>query len=124
MSKKQFSGFVWAVLVASALAITTAALTADGLTPEQKLRAENLQLKIQVAQLKATVADRDQRLRIYEIALGSNLSADAQKESASLSAEQVKLVEEFRAALHAKPDDVFDWEALAFKKPEKAEGAK
>lgn len=124
MTSRQFGAFVWAVLVAAVLAIGTAAVTADGLTPEQKLKAENLQLKIQLAQAKATIADREQRIRIYEIALGQAISGDAQKDGAALSAEQVKLVEEFRATLHAKADEVFDWDSLSFKKPQKTEDAK
>ena len=80
-----------------------AAAAAD-LTDMQKLQAENFQLKVQVAQLRATLADREGRLASVE-----------------LSAQQAALVEEFRKTLKAEMTDVFDWATLRFRKPVEAQ---
>lgn len=63
----------------------------------QQLKAENFQLKVQLAQCSATVADRENRLKSVE-----------------LSSEQLKLEKEFREQLHAKETDKFDWTNLSF----------
>lgn len=78
--------------------------TATQLSEVQHLKAENFQLRLQIAQLRATLADRENRLASVE-----------------LSATQVALVEEFRRALRADKDEVFDWATLAFRKPTKEE---
>jgi hypothetical protein len=70
------------------------------LTEIQKLKAENLSLKIEVAQLKAAIYQKDNQLS-----------------SLMLTAEQAGLLEEFRIQLGADKDDKFDWKALTFSKP-------
>jgi chemotaxis protein histidine kinase CheA len=64
----------------------------------QRLKAELLQAKIVIAQLRATLADREARLASIE-----------------LTQEQEKLVEEFRRALNADPMSPFDWTTLTFR---------
>lgn len=75
---------------------------AEELTELQKLKAENFQLKLQVAQLKATLADREIRLVQVDLTL-----------------EQTKLIEEFRKQLKADEKDNFNWSCLCFNKPAK-----
>lgn len=70
------------------------------LTELQKLKAENLKLKVALAQTQATLQDRENKLVSYE-----------------LSSEQAKLVEEYRKQLNAKENEVFDWEKLVFNLP-------
>lgn len=67
------------------------------LSEVQRLKAENFQLTIEVAQLKATLAERENRL----------LSID-------LSLRQTALVDEFRATLKAAPTATFNWSTLTF----------
>lgn len=74
------------------------------LTAEQKLKAENFQLRVQLAQLTATLHDRENRLRSVE-----------------MSAEQQTLIEEFRAVLKPEKDAQFDWRSLTFTAPPKDE---
>lgn len=62
------------------------------LTEIQKLRAENLKLRIQVAQLEA-------KLKEIELVTEGN-----------------KLLDEFRKQLHADEKDTFDWSTLKFSK--------
>ena len=71
---------------------------ADELTSEQKLRAENFQLKVTIAQLRSQLQERDNKLASLE-----------------LTTEQQKLLDEFRKQLNAKEDEVFDWNTLTFK---------
>ena len=73
-------------------------LRADELTSEQKLRAELFQAKITIAQLKAELQDRENKLA-----------------SLNLTIEQQKLIEEFRKQLNANEKQEFDWISLTFK---------
>jgi hypothetical protein len=66
----------------------------EQLTSEQKLKAENFQLKVQLAQCTTSL------------------------NNGSLTVEQQKLISEFREKLKAGPDDEFDWSTLTFKKKE------
>jgi len=70
---------------------------ASALSDVQRLKAENFQLRVEVAQLRATLADRETRLL-----------------ETQLSQEQRTLVEEFRVTLRAGPNEVFDWKTLTF----------
>lgn len=72
------------------------------LTEEQKLKAENLKLKIQIAQLRSWLQERDNELNEIK-----------------LTSEQKKLIEEFRKQLNADEKDTFDWNTLTFSKPAK-----
>lgn len=72
------------------------------LTEVQKLKAENFQLKIQVAQLRVTVSDRETKLAQFELTI-----------------EQQKLVDEFRKQLNADEKDTFNWTTLKFDSPGK-----
>jgi hypothetical protein len=68
------------------------------LTEVQKLKAENFNLKVKIAQLNATLQDRENKLLSVE-----------------LSNEQTKLLEEFRKQLKANEKQEFDWSTLSFK---------
>lgn len=68
------------------------------LTEIQKLKAENFQLKVQLAQARATIADRENRILSIE-----------------LSNEQLVLEKEFRERLKPNEKDKFDWSSLSFK---------
>lgn len=92
----------YALVCVLALAVGVSAKDAPALSEVDRLKAENFQLRVTVAQLTATVQDRERRLQ--EIAL---------------SAEQARLVDAFRVALKAKPDAVFDWQTLTFQEPKK-----
>lgn len=94
----------WVPLGAERDAVADAPAVVLALTAEQKLKAENFQLKVQIAQLTATVQDREQRLA-----------------SMQLSAEQAALIEEFRAVLKPEKDATFDWRSLTFTAPPKDE---
>ncbi len=92
-------------VIFSILAFSPIHLSAEDkkeLSEVQKLKAENFQLRVQVAQLTATLQDRENRIK-----------------SAELTDEQSKLVEEFKKALKAKDNEVFDWPTLSFKLPNK-----
>lgn len=69
----------------------------EQLTEVQKLKAENFQLRVQLAQCNATISDREARLK-----------------SAELTAEQQNLLNEFRIQLKANEKDTFDWTTLTF----------
>jgi hypothetical protein len=84
-----------------------AAKAVPALTAEQQLKAENFRLKVEVAQLKATLADRESRLA-----------------SAALSDEQVKLAAEFVAAMGGAPGDTWDWQTMTLKRAAKPEPKK
>lgn len=90
------------LIVGLLVTLAVSSLAEERLSEVQRLKAENFQLKVQVAQLQATLADREARLRSIE-----------------LSAVQAGLVEEFRHTLQADTDDVFDWRTLTFTTPEK-----
>lgn len=87
------------VIIVSCLILPNLLSAQDkSLTELQKLKAENFQLKIQIAQLKATIQDKENKIASYE-----------------LTAEQLKLIEEFRKQLDANEKDTFDWSCLCFK---------
>jgi hypothetical protein len=80
---------------------------APTLTAEQKLKADLFKAKVEIAQLRATVADRENRLA-----------------EATLSAEQAALAAEFVTALGGKPGDEWDWQAMTLKPKEPAAAPK
>src|SRR3954470_12181284 len=68
MLSRSSKPFVMLLLVACFIVITTGSLRAEDkqLTEVQKLKAENLKLKVEVAQLTATLQDRENRLKEIE----------------------------------------------------------
>lgn len=73
------------------IAISAIPIAGTELSEAQKLRADNLQLKIQLLSCRVKVSNTD------------------------LTDEQAKLLREFREALEAKQDDEFDWNEKVFK---------
>lgn len=74
-----------------------ASSAAPQLTEIQKLRAENLQLKVAVTQLRLALAQRE-----------------AETAAAQLDQQRLALEQEFRRTLKAGPSDTFDWQKLIF----------
>src|SRR3990167_704398 len=89
-------GLWWTLTVGYAQAPSSAEMP-GALSAVQTLKAENFQLRVEVAHLRATLADRETRLL-----------------ETQLSQEQRTLIEEFRVTLRAGPDEVFDWKTLTF----------
>lgn len=89
------------ILIAFLIALTSAygAAAQDvKLSELSKLKVENLKLKAVVAQCKSDMAGKDATIASFE-----------------LSAEQKKLLDEFRKELNAEETDIFDWNSLTFK---------
>ena len=72
----------------------------EGLNEIQKLKAENFQLRIKLAQCNAEKQDKENKIQSIE-----------------LTNEQNKLIEEFRNQLGAKAEEKFDWNCLCFTPP-------
>ena len=87
------------------LLVAATAWAQDGpqLSAEQKLKADLFKARVEIAQLRATLADRESRLA-----------------SAELSAEQAKLAAEFLAAFKAPAGSTWDWATMTVKLPEPA----
>ena len=73
------------------------------LSEVQRLKADLFKARVEIAQLRATLADRESRLA-----------------SAELSAEQAKLAAEFLAAFKAPAGSTWDWATMTVKLPEPA----
>lgn len=86
------------VFVLAAVGLGVALAADSELSDLQQLKAENFRLRVHVAELRATLADREARLASME-----------------LSQLQTALVEEFRKTVGSGPSATFDWTTLRFK---------
>ncbi len=83
--------------------LSSITLLAADLTSEQKLKKENFELKVQNAQLLATLQDRENRLRSVE-----------------LSQERADLLADFSKTLNCADGEAVNWQTLTCEAPKTA----
>lgn len=88
---------------------------APKLTDVQELKKQTFLLRVEVAQLKARLADRDLRVQSLETVVRLQIEGKFQEDSKNLSTQCKALEAEFREALKIGAAKVFDCQTLEFK---------
>lgn len=116
--RSQWFGRVALLWLALGLALSVSVATVratDKLTAEQALKKQVFLLKMENAQLKARLTDREQRVAALETVFRLQVEGQFQKDSQALSDECKALEADFRKTLKPADTTKFDCTTLEFK---------